>query len=546
MRSRSAEVRRSLRAAVSFGLTDPQPQRLAVDTEIARDMGDRPAALEHEPHAQLTQLIRVLGGTRHPGRLSFRQDRSSWPRSLHETRDGSPGGSGRLSACFLRVGGVASRAGPQAVGAKRETAMVYRTWRVGPRARWRSLLVGVFVSAWLLAAGSGAAGATPAASLVSGTPLAPAAAAAQLSLPAPTGPRPIGVRSGFLADASRIDPATGKPRTLPIRVWYPARHAAAGRPAPYFSAPVQRAVEQELGVPTGTFDVDTHASTDAPMRRHLKGVILVSAGLGEPVALQTSQVIELASRGWVLVTFDHPHDTFVVEQPDGTLIFSDLEPSLPAIEAAFEQRVLDVGVVLRQLATLLPRRQSAVPVGMFGFSIGGAAAAESLLRYPRLQAGVDLDGSPFGRVVHEGLDEPFGIMLGRRPLEQDPSLSLLISRLRGPHPFEQLDIEHHGFTDFVVLNPAATLADPALGALLEANFATGVDSLAAGTAALSAQRRFLTRFMRRYLRACHDNHARARRGAVPLPDRLRAPREVPAERRSRCGGDLNPGARSIR
>ena len=389
--------------------------------------------------------------------------------------------------------------------------MVYRTWRAGQRARWRSLLVGLFVSAWLLAAGPGAAGAT----VVSGTPRAPASAAAQLSLPAPTGPWPIGVRSGFLADASRIDPATGKPRTLPIRVWYPARHPAIGRPAPYFSAPVQRAVEQEVGVPTGTFDLDTHASADAPMRRHIKGVILVSAGLGEPVALQTSQVIELASRGWALVTFDHPHDTFVVEQPDGTLIFSDLEPSLPAIEAAFEQRVLDVGVVLGELATLLPR-QHAVPVGMFGFSIGGAAAAESLLRYPRLQAGVDLDGTAFGRVVQEGLDEPFGIMLGRHPLERDPSLSLLISHLRGPHPLEQLDIEHHGFTDFVVLNPEATLADPALGALLEANFATGVDSLAAGNAALSAQRRFLAQFMRRYLRPCHDDHARARSGAVPL------------------------------
>ena len=59
-------------------------------------------------------------------------------------------------------------------------------------------------------------------------------------------------------------------------------------------------------------------AADARMRRHVKGVILVSAGLGEPVALQTAQVIELASRGWVLVTFDHPHDTFVVEQPDGS------------------------------------------------------------------------------------------------------------------------------------------------------------------------------------------------------------------------------------
>src|SRR4051794_11511397 len=330
--------------------------------------------------------------------------------------------------------------------------MGYRAVRPGIQARW---FVAVLVSACWLAAGAGAALATPAAGSASAPELRAPVAAARLALPAPTGPWPISVRSGFLADPTRIDPATGKPRTLPIRVWYPARHATARRPAPYFSAAVERAVEGAFNLPSGMFDVDTHAAADAPMRRHIKGVILVSGGLGEPVALQTAQVIELASQGWLLVTFDHPHDTFVVEQPDGTLIFSDLEPSQPAIEAAFEQRVLDVGVVLRELSALLPRRQHPVPVGMFGFSIGGAAAAEAMLRYPRLRAGVDLDGTAFGRVVQEGLDEPFGLMLSRQPPE--PNLSLLISRLRGPHPLEQLNVEHHGFTDFVVFNPQATL-----------------------------------------------------------------------------------------
>ena len=203
----------------------------------------------------------------------------------------------------------------------------------------------------------------------------------------------------------------------------------------------------------------------------------------------------------------------MVEQPDGTLIFADLDPSLPAIEAKFEQRVLDVGVVLRELSALLPQRQHPVPVGMLGFSLGGAAAAEAMLRYPRLRAGVGLDGTAFGRVMQEGLDEPFGIMLARHPLDQDPKLSLLISHLRGPHPLEQLDVEHHGSTDFVVFNPEATVADPALGAVLESHFATGVDSVAAGTAALTAQRRFLTAFMRRYLKPCHDDGRASWRGS---------------------------------
>ncbi len=219
-------------------------------------------------------------------------------------------------------------------------------------------------------------------------------------------------------------------------------------------------------------------------------------------------MIELASRGWVLVTFDHPHDTFVVEQPDGTLIFSDLDPSPPGIEAAFEQRVLDVGVVLGQLAPLLPRRAHAVSVGMFEFSIGGSTAAEALLRYPRLRAAVDLDGRAFGRVVQEGLDEPLDIMLDRargRPINPPGPTGLTPAR-PAPDPAarrRQLDVEHHGFTDFVVFNPEATLADPALGAWLEATYTTGIDTLDAGTFALSAERRFLTNYMDRYLTDCH-------------------------------------------
>ena len=107
--------------------------------------------------------------------------------------------------------------------------------------------------------------------------------------------------------------------------------------------------------------------------------------------------------------------------------------------------------------------------------------------------------------MQEGLDEPFGIMVSaRQPGMEDPNLDAFISHLRGPHPFEQLDIAHNGFTDFVVFNPQATLADPALGARFEAILGAGVDSLAAGTQAVAAQRRFLSTFMRRYLGRCHD------------------------------------------
>ena len=375
-------------------------------------------------------------------------------------------------------------------------------------ARSVRLLVWAAVCAGLVAAPVGGAAASPAGmSGAAAAPVQPAAAAAglQLALPAPAGRLPIGVHSTFVTDPSRIDATTGKARALPVRVWYPARDTAAGLPARYLPAAVQQVVEQVVAAPSGTLDVDTHASADAPMRRHIRGVILVSPGFGNLVAFSTAQVIDLASRGFVLVTFDHPHDTYVVEQPDGTLVFSDGQ-TFELVEAAFAQRVLDTGVVLRHLSELVPQLRSETPVGMFGHSLGGATAAEAMLLYPRLRAGVDLDGTPFGRVVQEGLDEPFGIMISaRQPGMEDPNMDAFISHLRGPHPFEELDIGHNGYTDFVVFNRQAALADPALGARLDAIFDTGVDTLAAGLEAVAAQRRFLGAFMRRYLEPCHHD-----------------------------------------
>jgi pimeloyl-ACP methyl ester carboxylesterase len=143
---------------------------------------------------------------------------------------------------------------------------------------------------------------------------------------------------------------------------------------------------------------------------------------------------------------------------------------------------------------------------MFGHSLGGATAAQALLEYPVLRAGVDLDGTPAGPVVTEGLDEPFGIMLSNTreedvpPGVEDVDLATFVSHLRGPHPLVHLaGIGHNGYTDFVVLNPQLTLAEPALGAHLESVFDTDAATPAAGEAAIGVQRRFLADFMRRYV-----------------------------------------------
>jgi hypothetical protein len=380
----------------------------------------------------------------------------------------------------------------------------------------RSTVRRVLLTCGLVAVGAGAssAGAAPEryVDTIAGTtrgafPVA-SSDGVRLSIPRPAGRHTVGVRSTYVLDLARTEPRTGGPRAIPARVWYPARHRH-GPTAPYFSASVQDFIEREIAVlgvtaPAGLFDVDTHATDAAPAHRHVRGVLLFTGGFLTPVAFYTGLIADLASHGYAVVAFDHPHETFVVEQPDGSLIPSDL----PDDAAVFQARLLDIGVVLDALPSLVPQARRHTPIGILGHSNGGAAAGEAMLLHRELRAGVNLDGFipggaflPSGRLLAEGLDRPFGLMLS---LDQQPEglreVEIFLSKMRAPHPVRTLDIRHYGFSDFVVFNPQAQQADASLGIALEAAFPTGtLDALDAGQRALTQQRRFLAGFFDRYL-----------------------------------------------
>ncbi|TDW77333.1 hypothetical protein EV653_2498 [Kribbella pratensis] len=180
---------------------------------------------------------------------------------------------------------------------------------------------------------------------------------------------------------------------------------------------------------------------------------------------------------------------------DGTLIVGEDADTRPV-----DERLLDAELLLARVSRLVPQAGQHPRIAMFGHSRGGATTAQVMFKHPEVVAGVDLDGSLRGEVVTGGLDQPFGLMLGREFPLDDPRLMEFLSNLRGPHPLTQLDVEHYGYTDWVVFNPEATRADPTLGAQLETSYQTGTaDDLQAGRSALSTQRKFLTHFMDHYL-----------------------------------------------
>lgn len=340
---------------------------------------------------------------------------------------------------------------------------------------------------------------------VGSEPVEPSAAelrsVAPLRVPAPTGPYAVGVRRSFVRDDSRIEPKTSAPRALPTWVYYPAHADRAGHAAPYLAPAVQSYLEAQLGLPPRALEVKQSVREGALPLAHYRGVVLASGGWGTAVAFDTALISELASFGWVVVAFDHPHDTFLVEQPDA----STIEGLEVRGELAFSARVADFSCVLEQLPALVPGLRASTPVGAFGHSLGGAAALEALGIHSRLRAAVDLDGTPRGEIVERGTAKPVGVLSSNTFLREtgapDRILMTLLSRLRGPAVHRNMyELAHYGFTDFVLLNPQAAARDATLGATLEDAFTTDSADAAEGRWAIAEQRRFLVEFMARFVR----------------------------------------------
>lgn len=132
-----------------------------------------------------------------------------------------------------------------------------------------------------------AAALSAAATLIGGP--AVAAPRVRMSLPAPTGPYPVGTVALRLVDRGRRDPWGGvRPyRELMVGVRYPARSVRGYERAPQMTRAAADAYGQVSGldVPPGTVDwavTRSHAYTHAPATGRRLPVVLYSPGAGDP------------------------------------------------------------------------------------------------------------------------------------------------------------------------------------------------------------------------------------------------------------------------
>jgi hypothetical protein len=347
----------------------------------------------------------------------------------------------------------------------------------------------------------------------------------RLTLPAPAGRRRVGTTSLYLVDPSRPDAWVPAQRAqVMIQLWYPA-DAADGYPrAPYFTPILARAYEKYLGIPVTLSWPVTDAHPGAPVHQREGGwpVVLYSPGLGDERSDTTCLVEELASRGYVVVTIDHIHDSGVVELPDGRVETTAVPPpppdDSPQTTKEIDSRVADVSFVLDQLAVIsrgghpghehrpLPRGlQRALDldrVGMFGHSDGGSTTAHAMHADARIKAGVNLDGTFWTPQAVAGSDRPL-LLFGKQDLDpfQASTWAEFRKNQRGPElQLSLLGSTHTTFTDFAALVPqvAPILGEPP-------SWVINAIGTINGQRAITVERTFINAWFDRYLRH-HDSH----------------------------------------
>jgi len=329
--------------------------------------------------------------------------------------------------------------------------------------------------------------------------------------PLPGGPYDIGTVTYQWTDASRrevFSPDKQMRRELMVQVWYPARKGSSSSHAPYLpdADAVTTAEARIHHLPDFSLQylkyVTTNAAESVPVANDQPSypVLIYLEGLTGYRQLNTFQVEELVSHGYIVVGIDQPGAAATVVFPDGhqiaitglvTQIQSLINQSLSPAEKApqlfgqtFKDGIIpyfaqDVSFTLDQLASLNTRDPKGLltgkldleHTGMFGMSLGAIVGAEACLRDPRIKACLMMDAAMTADVVHSSLRQP-GMWITRpadtmrlerqkdggwseQAIAQTQStMRAVYNRLPGDGYFVQVPgIFHIDFTDLDLLTP---------------------------------------------------------------------------------------------
>ena len=325
-----------------------------------------------------------------------------------------------------------------------------------------------------------------------------------------SGPYNIGTVTYHWTDVSRHEifrPDKNARRELMVQMWYPAREDAPSSHTLYIpdSDAVMTALARLHNFPDLSLKhlkyVTTNAAESVPVANDQPSypVLIYLEGLTGYRQMNTFQVEELVSHGYIVVGIDQPGAAASVVFPDGHQIAglskTQMDPltqqSVSPAEKApqlngqtFKDGIIpyfaqDVSFTLDQLASInntdpksiLTGKLDLQHTGMFGVSFGGMVGAEACLKDPRIKACLMMDVAMTADVVQKGLRQP-GMWITRpadtmrlerqtaggwaeKDIEQtQTTMRAVYNRLPGDGYFVQVPGMYHiDFTDLDLLSP---------------------------------------------------------------------------------------------
>ena len=309
-------------------------------------------------------------------------------------------------------------------------------------------------------------------------------------IPTPSGPYQAGTLIYELTDNSRREIYSGKDeaRRFMIQVWYPSETSSSDERAPWMAdakifAP---AIAAYINMPS--FFLDHLALVKMPAYQESKvakstgpyPVILFSHGWNGFNAQNTSQALELASHGYIVIGIQHTYGAVISVFPDGTVAKNNpsaLPEGAPTEEYETAAHILsdqwagDLGYTLDFMQ--LQNNDSTGPfndlldlnlVGVYGHSTDGGAAIQFCGTDTRCKSLLGMD--PFMRpvsyeVIDNGITQPSFFMFSQRWKDDVGSRNNELFNLFYPGVKEPLGVisidgtAHYDFSDLPLLSPLA-------------------------------------------------------------------------------------------
>ena len=171
-----------------------------------------------------------------------------------------------------------------------------------------------------------------------------------------------------------------------------------------------------LGFPRDTLEqLSTQCLLTSAKRKDISSypLLVFSHGGGSSGVFYTTILEDLARRGFAVAAVDHPHDSLIVEFPNGeTIIGLNKSLTRQELETLNQIRAEDLSFVIDELPQLLGSSASTpnnVSVVAFGRSLGGGSVADAMLNDTCIKGGINVDGILFGSMEEPNttLSKPF-------------------------------------------------------------------------------------------------------------------------------------------